>query len=72
MDKVKLAYDIPTAGVRVSFLATDEEFQLEAPCGKFDGLDKNEPGVWGFPQTPANLRRLASMLNAMAERGDGK
>jgi hypothetical protein len=68
-----MKYDVQTAGVRVSFLVVDEDLGLEATDGSnFDGLDKAEPGACKFPQTPANLRRLASMLTAMADQGDGK
>jgi hypothetical protein len=63
-----MKYDVQTAGVRISFLVVDEAMSLEATdVSGFDDLDKTEPGVCRFSQTPANLRRLASMLNAMAD-----
>ena len=63
-----MSYDIQTSGVRVSFLIMDEDPAIaETDGSNFDDIDKTEPGVWGFPQTPANLRRLANMLNAMAD-----
>ena len=68
MKMATMVYDVQTSGVRVSFLIMDEDLTLEASDGGgFDGIDKTEPGGWGFPQTPANLRRLANMLNAMAD-----
>jgi len=68
MPMATMSYDVQTAGVRVSFLVVDEALSLETSDGRgFDDIDKTEPGVWGIPQTPANLRRLAGMLNAMAD-----
>lgn len=67
MNAATMKYDVQTAGVRISFLVVDGEMSLEMPGGSFDDIDKTEPGVCRFPQTPANLRRLANMLNAMAD-----
>jgi hypothetical protein len=67
MNAATMKYDVQTAGVRISFLVVDGEMSLELPGGGFEGLDKTEPGVHRFPQTPANLRKLAAMLNAMAD-----
>ena len=76
MQIATMKYDAPTSGVRVSFLVMDEYQSLEVPdYDTYDDIDKTESGVWRFPQTPANLRRLATMLNAMAdlhERENGK
>jgi hypothetical protein len=74
MNTATMKYDVQTAGVRISFLVVDGEMSLEMPGGSFDDQDKTEPGVCRFPQTPANLRRLANMLNAMADfhERDGK
>ena len=68
MQTATMTYDVQTAGVRVSFLIVDEAMSIVVPDGSnFDDIDKTEPGVWSIPQTPANLRRLANMLNAMAD-----
>jgi hypothetical protein len=67
MNTATMKYDVQTAGIRISFLVMDGEMSLEMPGGSFDDQDKTEPGVCRFPQTPANLRRLADTLNAMAD-----
>ena len=67
MNAATMTYDVQTAGVRVSFLVTDGDQSIKVPFDCFDDIDISKTGVWSFPQTPANLRRLANMLNAMAD-----
>jgi len=62
-----MEYDARSAGVKVSFLIVDEE--LTIPVGYFGELDMTDgpPGIKFIPQTVENLRRLAFLLNSMAD-----
>jgi hypothetical protein len=60
---IHLEYDVPTAGVRVSFVVYDEAFACPAP---FVGVS-NVGDQKHIPQTRKNLTVVSALLEAAIE-----
>jgi hypothetical protein len=59
---IHLEYDVPTAGVRVSFVVCDGAMSCDAP-GEFEG-SQNVEGTKHIPQNRNNLAVVSSLLEA--------
>jgi hypothetical protein len=62
---IALEYDVPTSGVRVSFVLQDKDM-AKMEGWKFEDLMFLTVGQW-CPQTKHNLRTLRAMLDAILE-----
>lgn len=61
---IKLEYDVPKAGVRVSFVLCDNVRSVQAHPSCWENGEKVDD-TWVAPQTPANLALVAKMLEAV-------
>jgi hypothetical protein len=59
---IHLEYDVPTAGVRVSFVVRDETLPCAYP-GEFEGV-RNVGGTKHLPQNQHNLAIVSVLLEA--------
>jgi hypothetical protein len=63
---IRLEYDVPTAGVRVSFVLKDGESSKPITCAPPSG-GRNVGDAKQYPQTLENLEWVAALLrNAMS------
>ena len=65
---IKMEYDVPTSGVRVSFLVIDGDMALEAASLKHFAGGESKGGKWAAPQSLENKRVLIAMLEAICSQ----
>jgi hypothetical protein len=63
-----MEYDVPSAGVRVSFIVRDGENAMPLPPARqfVDGVSKD--GSWTAPQNLENKKVLIAMLEEMCSQ----
>jgi hypothetical protein len=66
---IKMNYDVPTAGTRISFVVVDGACSKPPGFQEFHGMTHPEPSHAQVPQTVHNLLLLRQMIdNAIEEQ----
>ena len=63
---IRLEYDVPTAGVRASFVVVDGVRSMPTERQFVGGVSKE--GSWTAPQNPENIKILIAMLESMLDK----
>lgn len=63
---IRFEYDVPTSGVRVSFVLRGEAL-IDPSVGGFEGL-ADAGDTKAAPETIYNLKRVRKLLNAVIKR----